>query len=407
MNWLRNSVLDSFVSDYISYLLSEGYSCQSIRNYTHSVAHFSHWLKTKKIRLDQVSEPIVNEFLFEHLPTCKCSRRCVRSLFNVRAALKHLLIVLRSEGHIPQPTCAIPPEISEEIARYNDHLKDVHGLATKTRDSRIRHVKAFLIHKFKSDRIITKNISPNDLNRFMCQYCSKFKPASVQIVVSSLRSYLRFRAFIGDETAPLVKSILYTAQWRASTVPKSLSNETIQRLLDAFDRNTGIGKRDYAMACCLIDMGLRAGEVARLQIEDINWRSGTLVIKETKGRRSQLLPLPTRTGEAIVEYLRSGRPKTFSRALFVRHRGGVNRQVSPGVVCQRIRCASVHCNIHPSIGSHILRHSAACRMLQAGASLKEIADVLRHRRLDTTMIYAKVDLVRLRQVAAPWPGRSS
>ena len=113
------------------------------------------------------------------------------------------------------------------------------------------------------------------------------------------------------------------------------------------------------------------------------------------------------TTEAIVDYLRRGRPATKSRTLFVRHRGGVNCPVSAGVVCCRIRIASVRCNINPSIGAHVLRHSAACRMLRGGASLKGIADVLRHRRLDTTMIYAKVDLVRLARIAAPWPGRSS
>jgi integrase len=139
-------------------------------------------------------------------------------------------------------------------------------------------------------------------------------------------------------------------------------------------------------------------------MDDVNWRDGTLQIKGAKGQRVQLLPLPIQTGEAIVDYLRHGRPATRSRTLFVRHRGPVNCPGSTGVVRSAIRRASVRCNLDPGIGTHVLRHTAACRMLQAGASMKDIADVLRHCRLDTTMIYAKVDLARLARVAAPWPG---
>jgi len=252
-----------------------------------------------------------------------------------------------------------------------------------------------------------KNVKPGDILRFIAQSSEGFKPATAQVIACALRNYLRFRELIGDYTNPLIAAVPSVAQWRLATVPKALPPIDIQRLLNAFDRTTSIGRRDYAMARSLVDLGLRAGEVAHLQLDNVNWCAGTLEIKGSKGQRVQLLPLPRQTGEAIVDYLRRGRPVTQSRALFVRHRGGVNCPVSAGVVCSRIRRASVRCNINPSIGAHVLRHSVACRMLRAGASLKDIADVLRHRRLDTTMIYAKVDLGRLARVAAPWPGRPS
>jgi len=404
--WLRNSVLNPFADTYINYLIHYGYSDQCVRTYTHSVAHFAYWLKNKKIPLDHIDETIIDQFLFVHLPACNCSRRCRCSLFSVRAALGHLVIVLRAEGEIAPAKPTIPSSIGEELVRYEAYLQEVCGLAHNTRIGRVHYAQAFLLHRFGRRPIVMKNVKPRDILRFMAQSTKGFKPSTAQVIACALRNYLRFRAFVGDYTELLIASIPSVAQWRLATVPKALPPADIDRMLKVFDRATQIGRRDYAIARCLVDLGLRASEVARLQINDINWCAGTLEIKGSKGKRVQLLPLPNRTGEAIVGYLCHGRPATQCRALFVKHRGGVNCPVNTGVVCSRIRSASVRCNIYPSIGAHVLRHSAACRMLRAGASLKDIADILRHRHLDTTMIYAKVDLAQLARVVTPWPERS-
>ena len=405
--WLRSSVLIPFADIYINYLIHNGYSDQCIRTYTHSVAHFAHWLEKKNIPLERVNEKLVDRFLFVHLPVCDCSRRCRRSLFGVRASLRHLLKVLRAGGNIPPFIPTMPPSVADELARYEAYLSEVCGLAQSTQVNRMHYARLFLLYRFGRRPIIMKNVKPRDILRFMVQSSEGFKLSTAQVIACALRSYLRFRTFVGDHTEPLIAAVPSVAQWRLATVPKALPPADIERLLNSFDRTTPIGQRDYAMAHCLVDLGLRAGEVARLQIDDVNWHASTLRIKGAKGQRVQLLPLPSQTGKAIVDYLRRGRPATQSRALFVRHRAGINCPVGSGTVCSRIRFASVRCNINPSIGAHVLRHSAACRMLRAGASLKDIADVLLHRRLDTTMIYAKVDLVQLAQVAAPWPGRSS
>lgn len=407
IGWLRNSVLGPIADAYINHLVHLGYSDQSIRTYANSVAHFAHWLKKENVELGHLNESMIDRFLYVHIPVCDCSKRCRRTLFGVRAALNHLLKILRAERKTPPYAPAVPCQIAEELAQYEAYLQEVCGLAQETQVNRVRYARAFLLHQFGRRPIAMKNVKPRDILHFMAQYSEGFKPSTAQITACALRNYLRFRAFLGDYTAPLIAAVPGVAQWRLATVPKALPPGDIKRLLNAFDRTTSIGLRDYAMARSLVDLGLRASEVARLQIDDLNWRAGTMKIKGTKGQRVQLLPLPNQTGEAIVDYLRRGRPATKSRALFVRHRGGVNCPVSAGVVCCRIRIASVRCNINPSIGAHVLRHSAACRMLRGGASLKGIADVLRHRRLDTTMIYAKVDLVRLARIAAPWPGRSS
>jgi len=405
--WLQDSVLSSVADAYINYLIDGGYSDQSVRTYAHSVAHFAHWLKDKNILLDQIDETITDEFLCRHLPVCNCSKRCRRSLFSVRAALEHLVTVLRAEGDIPPAKSTLPIAIAEELACYESHLHEVRGLAYSTRIGRAHYVRAFLLHRFGRRPILMNNVKPKEILNFMTQSTRGFKASTAQAIACALRSYLRFRAFIGDSTEHLIATVPGIAQWRLASIPKALPPADIERLLNIFDRTAPIGRRDYAMARCLIDLGLRAGEVAHLQIEDVNWRASTLRIKGAKGLRVQMLPLPSLTGEAIVDYLRSGRPGTRSRAIFVKHRAGINYPVNASVVCQRIRHASVRCNINPSIGAHVLRHSAACRMLHAGVTLKNIANVLRHRRLDTAMIYAKVNLVQLARVAAPWPGGAS
>ena len=162
------------------------------------------------------------------------------------------------------------------------------------------------------------------------------------------------------------------------------------------------------MARCLVDLGLRVGEVARLKLEHFDWRQGTLQIVGSKGRRADVLPLPVQTGRAIVQYLRDARPKCPSRALFVRYMAPLDRPLTTAIVGWAMRCAYARAGLSkPYPGSHALRHSFACRLLDAGASLKEIADVLRHRSLNSTTIYTKVDLKRLIAVALPWPGRTA
>lgn len=404
-DWLRNSDLNPFVDAYTNYLGQYGYSDQSIRTYSHSVAHFAYWLTKKKAPLVSINEATIEQFLYRHLPSCDCSRRCRRSLFSVRAALGHLLKVLRIQRQIS----LVPPltgPIGEELDHYESYLHEVCGLARNTRISRLHYARAFLLHQFGQRPIAMDQVRPSDIVHFVALASEGFKPATAQVIACAVRSYLRFRAFVGDPTEPLIAAAPSVAQWRLAKVPKALSLAELERVLNAFDRTTAIGRRDYAIVRCLADLGLRASEVAHLEMDDVNWRAGTLQIKGAKGQRVQLLPLPIQIGKAIVDYLRHGRPATRTRTLFVRHRGPVDSTVGTGVVRSAIRRASVRCNLNTGIGTHVLRHTVACRILHAGASMKDIADVLRHRSLDTTMIYAKVDLARLARVAAPWPRRS-
>ena len=297
------------------------------------------------------------------------------------------------------------PRDKQRVAGFRDYLTEICGLAPVTCYSRLRRVRAFLLDRFGTRPVCWDNVKREDIARFMARYTAGWAISSKQTAGSSLRSYLRFKALSGVPTAALSAAIPKTAQWRLASLPRTLSAAEITQFLDSFDRRSSTGRRDYAMARCCVDLGLRAAEIARLHLEDVNWQEGTLSIPG-KGRRIDVLPLPEMTGRAIVEYLRLGRPATISRALFMRHRPPLHRSVTAGSVRNAIRNAAQRCGLkHRIDGSHVLRHTIAQRLLYGGATLKQIADLLRHRCLDTSTIYTKVDLQSLSRVALPWPGR--
>lgn len=403
--WLSVSVLGPSADAYVGYLRQHGYCFGSTRAYLHAVGHFARWLTQQRIPLDRIDEALVRRFLTRHLPVCRCPRPCKRGAHEVRAALKHLLRVLRHQGRIAGPSTTIPATLREELDRFEAYLDEVCGLATSTRARRQHWVCKFLRSRFGTRPLEITRLTPRDLLAFIMRQAKRCEPGTAHVLGCALRSYLRFRAFHGDRTEALIAAIPRVAQWPQSRLPQHLTADELARFLDAFDQRTISGQRGYAIARCLLDLGLRASEVARIELDDLNWYEGTLRIRTTKSRRVDLLPLPVPTGQAIVQYLRNARPKTASRALFVRHRAPMDVPVSTAVVRGTVRLAFARCGLSARYsGTHVLRHTAATRWLEAGANLKDIADLLRHRCLDTSTIYVKVDLVKLAVIAAPWPG---
>lgn len=193
--------------------------------------------------------------------------------------------------------------------------------------------------------------------------------------------------------------------WKLSTIPQCLSDNQIKKFLSLFNRKTPLGKRDYAMACCLTNLGLRCSEVAKLKLKDINWYEAILKIARGKIKQEDQLPLPKKVGKAIADYLLSGRPKSDSEFVFVFHRPPFGKNVHVGTVRNAIRRAFQKAGFNPIPSTHILRHSFASNLLISGASIKEVADMLRHRCIDTTMLYTKIDLPNLHRVSMPWFGR--
>lgn len=405
--WFSALPLGISADAYIRYLAERGYADGTIDGYLGSVAHFVHWLALERTGLREVSEVSIRRFLDGHLPHCRCAPACRRTKNEARAALGHFLTMLRVNGTCPPEIPSLPTAVLAELADFGLYLVEVCGLAGHTCSTRLRHVRDFLVDRFGAGPIHLSMLAPADITRFVRCYTQKWAPCSIKTVGNSLRSYFRFKASRGVATDALIGALPRVAQWRLAGLPDVLSATEISQLLNAFDRKTATGKRDYAIARCLLDLGLRRTEVAHLQLADVDWRAGTLHI-HGKDKRVDSMPLPRLTGQAITDYLCHGRPLTTRRELFVRHRPPVNTAADPDMIRNAIRYAAKRCGLQEHIrGTHIFRRTAACRLVQAGTPFKEIADLLRHRCLDTTTIYAKVDLPSLRRVALPWPGRQT
>jgi integrase/recombinase XerD len=402
--WLRLSALQAHVPEYCAYLNRQGYARNTKRVYLCSVAHFSRWVSSERIRVATVDEHVIERFICGHLTGCACPYPARRSTHEIRAALKHLLIVLRMSGAIPERRQA-QNRIEAELLLFREYMMSTCGLAFNTCSQRVRIVRRFLIQRFGSGSIVAKRITPEDLRDFVLGESEPRSAGSLGVMAGALRCYFRFRAMSGDRVQHLIESAPRVAHWRLATVPESLTESEIRQFLDSFRQLTCSPKRAYAMVRCLTDLGLRASEVALLRLEDVDWRTGTIRLAANKSRRVDVLPLPAETGTAIAEYLRAERPETTNRALFVRHVAPRHKPIGPGVVRRVVKEAYQRCGWTRS-RVHILRHSIASRLLRAGSPLKEIADVLRHRSLDTSMIYTKVDVNRLAAVALPWSRRS-
>lgn len=300
----------------------------------------------------------------------------------------------------------IPDLVADELRRYDDHLRDVRGLAAGTRHNRCRIVEQLLRKKFAGAVVTMATLRPVDIRRFIARQLgdSPSHSAAAQ-VATALRSYFRYRTVCGDSVAGLSAVISSPVQWKLASLPRALKPDEVQRLLGAFP-NGRWPRRGYAIVRCALDIGLRAGEIANLSIDDIDWREGTVTLKGTKSRRQDILPLPMATGQALANYLQHERPATPSRALFVRRCDSRDIPITTAAVQKVIHHACRRAGL-PGSGAHVLRHTLACRLVEQGSSLKEVADVLRHRSLETTRIYAKLDTPNLAGVALPWPGSES
>lgn len=389
------------------FLRNRGYTDFTCQSYLSATKHFLFWIETTPCDFDQISKSNIKMFLREHLPICCCPGPVYKDLKTVRAALNQMLSM---KGHERVRTisnkASTAPESDIEIDLFDKYLKKICGHAQATRWYHRRHVRKFLLWLFSGQAISRSMITPEALCRFVSEQAISLSPSSVGVLVYSLRTYLKFLQFQGHVTPSLQGKIPRPPSWSQTNLPQALNDAELRRFWSAFNRNTAIGKRDYAMARCLADLGLRCYEVANLHHNGFDWHNGALYLSGTKGRREEALPLPDKTGHALVTYLRYGRPVTKSPNVFVYHRAPLGHAVQKTTVRGAIRRAFYRAGL-PWSGTHILRSTLASRLLESGASLKEVAEILRHRSIDTTKIYTKIDLSHLSQVALPWPGRWS
>lgn len=265
-------------------------------------------------------------------------------------------------------------------------------------------IRDFLSDRFQTGAIDLQAVSASDITGFVQRQAERIHSQRAPLVVSALRSFLRHLLYRGAIHTDLGACVSTIATWSLSKIPKFLPADQIQKVLDSCDRSTALGKRNYAILLLLARLGLRAGEVVALTLEDIDWEAGVITVRG-KGKRIAQLPLPIEVGAAIVEYLRDGRPRSTTRRLFIRQKAPLAGLANSIAICSLVDRALEKAGVESTYrGSHLFRHSLATQMVNNGATLPEIGELLRHRRPDTTAIYAKVDLVSLRTIAISWPG---
>jgi len=291
--------------------------------------------------------------------------------------------------------------LEHEYARF---LACERGLKPTTVSNYVPTVRRFLEERFGASALSLESITPRDIDGFLLRHTPALSRGRAKLVVTVLRSFFRFLRQRGDIASDLAGAIPSVPDWHLTGLPRSLGTAQVERLLASCDCRTTIGQRDYAILLLLARLGLRAGEIVALTLDDVDGDNGTLLVRG-KGDRQERLPLPQDVGKALAAYLRGARATCSSRQIFIRCRAPVAGFSGSAAIDDVVRRALLRAGLEPAFKSaHLLRHSLATRMLSNGASLEEIGEILRHRHPETTQIYAKVDFNALRKLAPPWPG---
>jgi integrase/recombinase XerD len=389
---LMTGPLAPFVDRYRERLEERRYSRLSVVNLERQVARMSRWLEAEGLGVERLSEERIDAFVSLQ----RASGRGRSSLS--RPGLVYLLELLRELGVVTRVVLATPSPRGVLVDSFGSYLLSERGLAAGTVHGYVAHATRFVAGLAAGG---LRQVTPAEVTTAVLAQSATVSVSATQNFVAGLRAFLRFCFIEGITEVDLSQAALPVTGRRRSSLPRGIASDEAAALLASCDRRTAIGRRDYAMLITLLRLGLRRGEVAGIRLEDIGWRAGELVVVG-KGARSDRLPLPAEVGEAIAGYLTRGRPATERREVFLRARAPFE-PIAAGTVASTVRRACRRAGL-PEVGSHALRHTVACEMVAAQVPLPQIAQVLRHRSLQSTAIYARVDLDRLRLLAQPWPG---
>lgn len=397
MSRLREGPLGSYLDLVAKQLTIDGYSRYSACQHIRLVADFGWWLYSEKIAIEAVTKKVAEDFL-----AVRFKKR--RQLPGDLTAMARLLSLFRQEQIIDKETVPFA-EGNEKIVRaFDSYLKHERTLAISTRSYYCQYVRLFLNHKFQNDVANLSVLTAADILSFFLVRKASLTVKETKRMATALRSFLKYSLYEGHLQTDLVGAVPTIAAWSKSELPKSLPPQQVAHVLSTCDLKTKNGRRDYAILLLLARLGLRAGEVVSLMLDDIDWHRSSIMVRG-KGGQEAHLPIPVDVGEAIAAYLKDGRPKLDTRSLFINLKapltGLKGHYVIGDVVDRALKRAAI---ISPRRGAHQFRHSLATEMLRKGVSMQEIGQILRHRSAQTTEIYAKVDVGALRDLAIAWPG---
>jgi site-specific recombinase XerD len=389
--------LSPYINHYLTQIRAEGYAARSIDDQVCALNLFGRWLKRTGREVRDLTEAVTCDFL----------QRVIKGRYPkdaAPAALRRLLEMLRQIGATPAAKAARPSPSERLTCAYERFLFKERALSQETVTGHRCFVRKFLSEKFGSGPPNLSKLRPLDVTAFVQRHAHQHGPAQARNLVGAMRSFLRYLHYRGLVHRDLSLVVPKVACWSFSVGPKHLAPAQVRQVLHHCDRSTAVGRRDYAILLLLARLGLRAGEVVRLNLEDIDWENARITVCGKGGKWAQL-PLPADVARAIARYLRHDRPRCASRRVFLRNKAPIDGFKSGRAISSIVKAALAKAGVVSARkGAHLLRHSLAMDMLRRGASFDEIGEVLRHKCSKSTSIYAKVDLQSLRTLTLPWPG---
>jgi site-specific recombinase XerD len=395
---LRQGPLSEHLDAYAASVAKQGYRRNSIQQQIVVISDFSRWLKQKLFDVRSLDSNVVDRFL-------RYRRRQQRVRRGDAKTLNRLLAMLCQIGVVkPHPQLDTDNARSKAIDEFRRYLSQERGLSRSTLHNYLPFIEQFLFERFHNRAPNFGLLRAPDVTGFVVRHAHRLSPVRAKLMVTALRSFFRYLRHRGAMSLDLTGCVPTVPNWSLSTLPRFLPSADVERVLDCCDRTTSAGRRNYAILLLLARLGVRAGEVVGLNLDDIDWGAGLITIRGKGGKIAQL-PLAADVGKALVEYLRRDRPRSDSRRVFLRDRAPLVGLGNSSTISSLVRRALKHAGIESAhTGAHVLRHSLATSLLRHGGSLDEIGELLRHRSPNTTAIYAKVDVTALHTLALPWPG---
>lgn len=397
---LRSGILGKQIDDFATYFVAQGYSKKTFRSRFGLISKLSLWLQAHKLKLNDLNEQQLGKFIQY--------RKKTTANFIGKGdgkTLQLLVEFLRIKGVIPEQKIPAPENesVEKQIREFALYLLEEKGLLASTVKRNGGVIRQFLLKLFGQQTFSPQELSRSSLLTYISDCREHYSSKNTQLIASILRSFLHFLLITGEIKTELAQCIPSIHAYRAAHLPEFLTPEQIKKLLSACDQSSPSGCRNYAILLLLIRLGVRASEVLNLSLDDINWPQGTIQIYG-KRKKCRVLPLPHDVGKAIATYLKTSRPHCLSRQVFIRSRAPFQGLHNSSTISSIVRRALIAAELSPQLqGAHLLRYTAATEALRCGATLFEIGDLLGHCSVDTTALYTKVDIVRLKEIAMPWP----
>lgn len=395
----RRGPLGQYIDGFVTALTAQGYSRRVVIEYLRAAAHLSAWMEKYGIPVSTLDESVLIDFK-DHFPACSCAFQKTRVCSNAKWATPLYLRYLRAQGVAPTPA---PSGLAPTCSLLDDcyeWMRIHRGLRTSSLETYDGILREF-VQTLGDD---PAQYDATSLRRFVADRSARNGIATAKTTVTSVRMLLRFAAIHGLCDVRLVDAVQGVASWKLSELPKHVDAQTVERLIASCDTKTEIGLRDRAMLLLLTRLGLRAGDVAELSLEAIDWSAGTLQLRG-KGRDFRILPIPQDVGDALLAYLERRQTPSVTGRVFLRMRAPVGPFTDGNAVSCVVNSAARRAGVTmPAWGAHVLRHTTATLLLRQGVPLDCVSGLLRHNSIETTTIYAKVDTTLLDAIAQPWPG---